>query len=202
VAVGRSAEPKPPRPTREKSTLGRALAHGTFAVVVEVAAPRGLELESTIEQARRFRDLGAMAVSVPDYRRAGARINALTLAGLLELHGVEALLHYTSRDRRLAAVQSDLVAAHALGVRNVLLDVVCRPFALLKEPVGEEAIECAVQLPRQHPVSIGVCKRLDKGPSMCAAVSEGEQDPVRQVLKGQEVHCVAAHAATLLTKCE
>lgn len=114
------AEPRPAAAVHEKSALGRALADGTFAVIAEVSAPRGLNLDATLAQARRFRDLGALAVNVPDYPRSGARVSAVALAGMLEQHGVDALLHCTCRDRTLTAIQSDLAAAHIMGVRNVL----------------------------------------------------------------------------------
>ena len=50
----RQAQPQPAVNRRDKSELGRCLADGTFAVVVEMAAPRGLHLESAVAQARRF----------------------------------------------------------------------------------------------------------------------------------------------------
>ena len=105
----------------EKSQLAAALATGRFALVVEVAAPRGLDVSEPILQARRFRDLGAVAVNVPDYPKSGARASALALAALLEQNGTETLLHYVCRDKRLVGMQADLVAAHALGLRNLLL---------------------------------------------------------------------------------
>jgi homocysteine S-methyltransferase len=107
---------------QEKSALGRALADGQFVIVAEVAAPRGLDLSGAIAQARRFQDLGATAVNVTDYPKSGARASALSLAALIEEHGpVETVVHYTCRDRRLIGMQSDLVGAHAVGLRNVLL---------------------------------------------------------------------------------
>ena len=107
---------------RRKSGLALALEEGRFAIVAEVASPRGLDLADVVAQARRFRDLGAVAVNVPDYPRSGARASALALGVLLEQRGgVEALLHFTCRDRSLIGMQSDLVGAHAMGVRNVLL---------------------------------------------------------------------------------
>lgn len=115
-----AAEPTPALAARDKSALGRALADGSFAVVAEIAAPRGLDLEATVAQARRFRDLGALAVNVPDYPRSGARVSALALAGQLERNGIETLLHYICRDRTLRGAQSDLAAAHVMGIRNVL----------------------------------------------------------------------------------
>lgn len=121
-AADGQAEPMPGVDRREKSALARAFAAGDFAVVAEVSAPRGPDVSATIDQARRFRELGATAVNVPDYPRSGARVSALALSALIEQQGqVEALLHYSCRDRNLIGMQSDLVGAHALGLRNVLL---------------------------------------------------------------------------------
>ena len=107
---------------REKSALARAFAEKRFAIVMEAAAPRGLDLVPVVAQARRFRDLGAIAVSVPDYPKSGARASALALGVLIERQGpVETLLHYSCRDRSVIGIQSDLVGAHAMGLRNVLL---------------------------------------------------------------------------------
>ena len=105
----------------EKSGLGRAMAAGEFVVVMEVASPRGVDLAAVVAQARRFRELGATAVNVPDYPRSGARASALSLAVLLEAQQVETILHYSCRDHTLIGMQSDLVGAHAMGLRNVLL---------------------------------------------------------------------------------
>jgi methionine synthase I (cobalamin-dependent)/5,10-methylenetetrahydrofolate reductase len=106
----------------EKSALARAMADGRFVVLAEVAAPRGADLAAAVAQARRFHKLGAIAVNVPDYPKSGARASALALALLIEQRGeVETLLHYSCRDRTLVGMQSDLVGAHAMGLRNVLL---------------------------------------------------------------------------------
>jgi homocysteine S-methyltransferase len=125
VPVSRPEEgdaPMPVVPRAEKSGLARALADGTFAVVPEVSPPRGLDLSAVIAQARRFQQFGATAVNVPDYPKSGARTSALALAVRIEREtGLETLLHYSCRDRNLIGMQSDLVGAHALGLRNVLL---------------------------------------------------------------------------------
>jgi homocysteine S-methyltransferase len=109
-------------PRAEKSALARALAAHEFAIVVDVAPPRGLDLSTAVSQAQRFRELGAIVASVPDYPKSGARASALATSILLEQQGgVETLLHYCCRDRNLIGMQSDLVGAHAMGLRNVLL---------------------------------------------------------------------------------
>jgi 5,10-methylenetetrahydrofolate reductase len=61
-------------------------------------------------------------VNIPDSPRASARMSALSTAFLVEQQsGVETILHYACRNRTLIAMQSDLLGAHAMGVRNVLL---------------------------------------------------------------------------------
>jgi homocysteine S-methyltransferase len=97
------------------------LADKRFAIVMEVSAPRGLDVRAVVAQAKRFRDLGAVAVNVPDYPKSGARVSAIALAVLLEQQGVETFLHYSCRNRHLLGMQSDLVGAHAMGIRNVLV---------------------------------------------------------------------------------
>ena len=107
---------------REKSALGRALSDGQFVIVAEVPAPRGMDLASAIAQANAFHALGAVAVNVPDYPKSSARASALALGVLIEQQShVETLLHYSCRDRNLIGMQSDLLGAHAMGLRNVLL---------------------------------------------------------------------------------
>jgi homocysteine S-methyltransferase len=156
VSVTPAAPPSPVKALREKSSLGRALADGTFAVVAEISAPRGLDLEATIAQARRFLHLGAVAVNVPDYPRSGARVSALALAGQLERSGVETMLHCICRDRTLRSVQADLAAAHVMGVRN-LLATTGRPVASGDEPAEASQLEVdAVGLMK-------VIRRLNEG---------------------------------------
>ena len=107
---------------REKSALGRAFDEGRFVVLSDIAIPRGLDLSAAVRQAAEFRVAGATAVNIPDYPRSGARATALALATLVEQQGAaETVLHYACRDRTLVTMQSDLVGAHVMGVRNVLL---------------------------------------------------------------------------------
>jgi homocysteine S-methyltransferase len=109
-------------PAGEKSALALAFAERRFAVIAEVSSPRGVDLAPTLAQTSRFRDLGAVAVNIPDYPRSGARASALALAALVQQQGApEVVLHYSCRDRTLVGMQSDLVGMHAMGIRNVLL---------------------------------------------------------------------------------
>jgi len=105
-----------------KSRLANALARGAFVVAVEVIPPRGYQTDQVLERARRLKIGGVDVVSIPDGQRAGARISALSLAVLIEQQaGIETLLYYACRDRNLLGIQSDLLGAHAMGVRNLML---------------------------------------------------------------------------------
>lgn len=116
-----SPMPGAPVDRRDKSRLARALSDGQFVAIAEVTAPRGVDLSEPVADARRFEELGAVAVNVPDYPQSGARASAMALAALVERAEVETLLHCTARHRSLVDLQSDLVGAHALGIRNLLL---------------------------------------------------------------------------------
>jgi homocysteine S-methyltransferase len=112
----------PPVPRERKSALAARFAAGQFVVSVELLPPRGVETESAIARARELKQYGVDVVGIPDGVRGGARVSALALAVLVEQKaGIETLLHYACRDRKLLAIQSDLLGAHAVGIRNVLL---------------------------------------------------------------------------------
>ena len=113
---------QPPVPRDQKSRLAHAMAHGQFVVAVELLPPRGYQADALIERARELKVHGVDVINIPDGLRAGARLSALSLAVLIEQRaGIETLLHYSCRDRNLVGIQSDLLGAHAMGLRNVLL---------------------------------------------------------------------------------
>jgi homocysteine S-methyltransferase len=111
-----------PVPRGEKSRLAHALASGRFVVAIEVVAPRGVEHDAAIAHAKTLKIRGVDAISILDGHRTGARISGLSLAVLIEQQaGIETLLHYACRDRNLIGIQSDLLGAHAMGLRNLML---------------------------------------------------------------------------------
>jgi methionine synthase I (cobalamin-dependent)/5,10-methylenetetrahydrofolate reductase len=118
-------EPKDPVravPRREKSQLAGALDAGRFVVGVELAPPRGLEAATLIEGAREAKSRGVDFIFVPERVASGARMSALATALVVEQQaGVETLLQYSCRDHSLPGIQADLLGAHAMGLRNVLL---------------------------------------------------------------------------------
>jgi len=112
----------PPVPREKKSRFAAELARGGFVIAVELLPPRGFEAEPAIARARELKRYGVDVVNISDGPRAGARLSALSLAVLIEQQaGIETLMHYACRDRKLPAIQSDLLGAHAMGLRNVLL---------------------------------------------------------------------------------
>jgi methionine synthase I (cobalamin-dependent)/5,10-methylenetetrahydrofolate reductase len=117
-----SAEPaSAPVPRSEKSALALALSQRRKVVTVELDPPRGVDATGVLADAVRLAAFGIDAVTVAEGSR-GARMSALSLAVLLRQQaGVEPVLQYACRDRYLLGMQSDLLGAHATGVRNLLL---------------------------------------------------------------------------------
>ncbi len=106
----------------DKSRMAHALTRGGFVVSVELVPPRGYRADAVVEQARQLRIRGVDLVAIPDNPRASARMSALSAAVLAQQQaGVEPVLHYACRDRNLLAMQSDLLGAHAMGIRNLLI---------------------------------------------------------------------------------
>jgi methionine synthase / methylenetetrahydrofolate reductase(NADPH) len=105
----------------DKSALGARLSAGTFITGVELVPPRGHAAAEALASARLAAVSGVDLVLVSDAPRGGARVGALALAALIHQQGgIEPLLQYSCRDRNLLGIQSDLLGAHAMGVRNVL----------------------------------------------------------------------------------
>ncbi len=112
---------QPPLPRETKSVMGRKLANGGFIRAVELVPPRGHAASAALADAARLAGRGVDVVTIPDGPRSGARMSALSLAVLVQQHAaVEVLLQYSCRDRNLLGIQSDLLGAHAMGVRNLL----------------------------------------------------------------------------------
>ncbi len=110
-----------PVPRAQKSRLANALSRGAFVRVVSVIPPKGHRMDELIEQARLLRIRGVDVLQVSD-AKTGTRASGLSAAVLVQQQtGIETLLNYTCRDHRLLGMQSDLLGAHAMGVRNLLI---------------------------------------------------------------------------------
>ncbi len=111
----------PPAPLRERSRIGALIDEKRFVTMVEIVPPRGIDCSSEIEGARLLASLGVHAINVPDSPRASARMSGQSLSIQIQQHcGIETVLHYTCRDRNLLSIQSDLLGASSIGLRNIL----------------------------------------------------------------------------------
>jgi len=83
--------------------------------------PKGIDIRKELEGARFLKSVGVDAINIPDSPRASARMSNQALSLLIQQEvGIEAILHYTCRDRNVLGIQSDLLGAAATGIRNLI----------------------------------------------------------------------------------
>jgi homocysteine S-methyltransferase len=118
IPTARAEAEQAPEPTG----LRRRLSEGQFVAAVELSPPKGLNPEGLLRHARALAESGAVdLINVTDSPMARVRMDALASCHLIQAHtGIETVLHLTTRDRNLMGIQSHLIGAHALGVRNIL----------------------------------------------------------------------------------
>ncbi len=108
-------------PLVQRSRLGAKIARGEFVTMVEIVPPKGTNIQKELEGARFLKSVGVDAINIPDSPRASARMSNQALSLLLqEQSGIEAILHYTCRDRNVLCIQSDLLGAAAIGIKNLI----------------------------------------------------------------------------------
>jgi methionine synthase / methylenetetrahydrofolate reductase(NADPH) len=101
--------------------LQEKLAAGEFVVSVELDPPKGLNPAKILEGAALLQEAGVDCINIADSPMARVRMSCIALARLIQDHlGIETIIHFTTRDRNLMALQSELLGAHALGIRNIL----------------------------------------------------------------------------------
>ena len=109
--------PRQGTPTR----LQEKLASGEFVVSVELDPPKGLNPTKILEGAALLQQAGVNCINIADSPMARVRMGCIAMARLIQDHlGLETIIHFTTRDRNLMALQSELLGAHALGIRNIL----------------------------------------------------------------------------------
>ena len=109
-------------PRAEKSRLANALGRGVPVLTVEVEPPRGADAADVVAYAQTLKIRGVDAITIADTPKSSARMSALSLAVLVQQQiGIEPTLQYACRDRYLLGMQSDLLGAHAIGIRNLVL---------------------------------------------------------------------------------
>lgn len=88
---------------------------------VEIDPPKGHSYGEVVSLVRRLKTAGIDAVNIAENPMARMRMSSLALAHLIqERTGIETILHFTCRDRNLLGIQSELLGASALGIRNIL----------------------------------------------------------------------------------
>jgi methionine synthase I (cobalamin-dependent)/5,10-methylenetetrahydrofolate reductase len=111
-----------PTPLADKSRWGAKLARGELVTSVEIVPPKGVDPAPMLEQCRALKKAGVDAVNVPDGPRAQSRMGVLPSAIMIEREvGIETVIHYCCRDRNLLGMLSDILGAHAAGLRNILI---------------------------------------------------------------------------------
>lgn len=115
-------EPLPePLPREQKSGLASRLTRGEQVVLVEMVPPRSTDIAKPVEGAKLLKEYKVDAINIPDGPRATARMTGMAMAVILQNQvGIETVIHYTCRDRNLLGMQSDLLGASALGIKNIL----------------------------------------------------------------------------------
>ena len=108
-------------PLESRSAMGAKFARGEFVTMVEIVPPKGIDVRKEVEGARFLKSVGVDAVNIPDSPRASARMSNQALSLLIQREvGIDAILHYTCRDRNVLCIQSDLLGAAAVGIKNLI----------------------------------------------------------------------------------
>ncbi len=121
VLLPLSDEATAPPPLEKRSAIGRLVAEGRFVTLVEIVPPRGIDTSKELAGARLLAAHGIHAINIPDSPRASARMSAQSLCIQIQQHArIETVLHYTCRDRNILSIQSDLLGASSIGLKNIL----------------------------------------------------------------------------------
>ena len=99
---------------REKLTSGK------FIITAEISPPKGVDTSGMLKSAAMIKDL-VDAINITDNQRAMMRMSPLAACGILEREGYETIMHLTCRDRNRLALQSELLGAWAMGIKNILV---------------------------------------------------------------------------------
>jgi len=109
-------------PLAEKSKFAAKLASGQKVTTIEITPPKGLDIDPILEKARLCADMGIDAINIPDGPRASSRLSPMvTAVKIQQAANIESILHFCCRDRNLIGMQSDILGAYAIGLRNLLV---------------------------------------------------------------------------------
>jgi methylenetetrahydrofolate reductase (NADPH) len=106
-------------PMKCGSTLERILDKGSFAITAQLDPPRGNDVNTWRKKAELLRG-SVDALNIPDNRTATVHMCSMAAAALLVQMALEPVMQMVTRDRNRIAMQSDILGATALGIRNIL----------------------------------------------------------------------------------
>ena len=108
-------------PRAQQSNWAKKISDNQFVICMELLPPKGLDCSKIVERSKICKQHNIDAINIPDGPRASARMSSLATACIIERDvGIETILHYACRDRNLLGIQSDLLGAAGLGIKNML----------------------------------------------------------------------------------
>ena len=106
----------------QPTQLARDLVNGRFITTVEMTPPRGIGTQKLLTSVQMLQQAGVTCLNIADIPLARMRMSAWAAAHLVQqASGLETILHFPTRGRNLLRIQGDLLAAHALGIRNLFV---------------------------------------------------------------------------------
>lgn len=102
--------------------LAQNFSKDHFVITVEMSPPKGIAAQRLLAGAKMLKEAGANLLNIADNPLARMRMSAWAAAYLVQNEiGLETVLHFPTRGRNLLRIQGDLLAAHALGIRNLFV---------------------------------------------------------------------------------
>lgn len=106
----------------QPTQLSQYLNDGTFVITVEMSPPKGVGAERLLQRAHMLKAAGANLLNLADNPLARMRMSAWAASYLVQRDvGLETILHFPTRGRNLLRIQGDLLAAHAMDIRNLFV---------------------------------------------------------------------------------
>ncbi|MBN2181421.1 MAG: bifunctional homocysteine S-methyltransferase/methylenetetrahydrofolate reductase [Sedimentisphaerales bacterium] len=125
VVISEPPAGKPQReeiPLSEKSKIGKKIAQRQKVFSIEITSPLGIDINKTLEKAQICAESRIDAVNIPDGPRASSRLSPMaTCVKIQQYCKIETILHFCCRDRNLIGMQADLLGAHVMDLRNILV---------------------------------------------------------------------------------
>jgi len=170
------------------TTLKEALLQNKFALTAEIFPPKGTDLTKAIEKARQLKGI-VDAINVTDNQRAVMRMNPVVLCHKLVHEGLDAVYQMSCRDRNSMGLSSDILAASALGIKNILAvtgDYPVRDGRVLAKPVFElDSVQLVALIKKLESGSDLNGSKLESSPAFCvgAVVNPNSEQLDLQIMK-------------------